>query len=60
MRTDAAAGHPDPVQARGAQASAREATRLVIRCILQGVLVALLMSALEPLSLSVLDMLSGR
>jgi len=46
--------------ARRAEASAREATRLVIRCVVQGVLVALLMSALEPLSLSVLDMLSGR
>ena len=32
----------------------------VIRCVLQGVLVALLMSALEPVSLSGLDMLSGR
>jgi hypothetical protein len=60
MRTDASSGDQDQVRARGAQASAREATLLVIRCVVQGVLVALLMSALDPLALSVLEKLSRR
>ena len=60
MRTDALSGDPDTARPRGADRSAREATRLVIRCVVQGVLVALLMSALEPLSLSVLNVLSRR
>jgi hypothetical protein len=60
MRTDAPSGNPDPVRARGGEASAREATRLVIRCVVRGVLVALLMSALDPLALSVLESLSRR
>ena len=60
MRTADLSGDPDPVRARGADRSAREATRLVIRCVVQGLLVALLMSALEPFSLSALEMLSRR
>ena len=60
MRTDAPSGNPDQVRARGDDSSAREATRLVIRCVLQGVLVALLLSALDPLALSVLEKLFPR
>ena len=60
MRTTAPSGTPDEVRARGAEANAREATRLVIRCVVQGVLVALLMSALDPLALPVLETLTGR
>jgi len=60
MRTDAPSGNPDPVRAGEAEAGARAATWLVIRCVVQGLLVALLMSALDPLALSILETMSRR
>jgi hypothetical protein len=39
--------------------SAGDATRLVLRCLLQGVLVVLVMSLLDPVTRTVVEKLAG-